>query len=60
MPFRRSPRITIDLDRQSPKLASAYSTGDSIDGTATVCVDHEVPFDDIDITFEGMPPYAPA
>lgn len=49
--FRRRPRIQIDLDQPS---VYTYTTGDRIDGTVSVTVDQEVPFDDIEITFEGM------
>lgn len=53
--FRRSrPRITIDLANQKPNLVNSYTTGDRIDGTATISVDHDIRFDDIDITFEGI------
>lgn len=48
--FRRRPRIQIDLDQPS---AYTYTTGDRIDGTVNVAVDHDVQFDDIEITFEG-------
>lgn len=48
--FRRRPRIQIDLDQPS---VYTYTTGDHIDGTVNVAVDHDVQFDDIEITFEG-------
>lgn len=48
--FRRRPRIQIDLDQPS---VYTYTTGDRIDGTVTVSVDYDVPFDDLEITFEG-------
>ena len=53
--FRRSrPKISIDLANQKPNLVNSYATGDRIDGTATISVDHDIRFDDIDITFEGI------
>lgn len=53
--FRRSrPKITVDLANQKPNLVNSYTTGDRIDGTATISVDHDIRFDDIDITFEGI------
>ena len=53
--FRRSrPKISIDLANQKPNLVNSYTTGDRIDGTATISVDHDIRFDDIDITFEGI------
>lgn len=51
--FRRPrPRIQIDLDRPS---LHTFTTGDHINGTATLTVDHELQFDDLEITFEGTP-----
>lgn len=51
--FRRPrPRIQIDLDRPS---LHTFTTGDHINGTATLTVDHELQFDDLEITFEGKP-----
>lgn len=47
------PRISIDLAGQDTGFVASYSTWDRIDGTVTVEVDHDVQFDDIDITFEG-------
>lgn len=48
--FRRRPRIQIDLDQPS---VYTYTTGDRIDGTVSVSVDHDVSFDEMEITFEG-------
>lgn len=50
--FRRArSRIAIDLDQPS---VHAFTTGDHINGTATLTVDHDLHFDEIEITFEGM------
>lgn len=54
--IRRRPKIQILFKDQKPNLVNAYTTGDRIDGTATITVDHDIPFDNIDITFEGAFP----
>lgn len=53
--LRRRPKIQIALKNQQPNLVNTYTTGDRIDGTATITVDHDIPFDHLDITFEGSP-----
>ncbi|PLB53314.1 hypothetical protein P170DRAFT_507982 [Aspergillus steynii IBT 23096] len=47
------PRVTIDIDGQDAGDAKTYTTFDSIEGNITIDVDHETPFHDIEITFEG-------
>ncbi|BCR82737.1 arrestin (or S-antigen), N-terminal domain protein [Aspergillus chevalieri] len=51
--LRRRPKIQIALKNQQPNLVNTYTTGDRIDGAATITVDHDIPFDNLDITFEG-------
>ncbi|KAH8435282.1 arrestin (or S-antigen), N-terminal domain protein [Aspergillus melleus] len=50
---RAQPKVTVDLQGQTEGLVSAYTTGDRIEGTATVTVDRDVRFDEVEITFEG-------
>lgn len=51
---RAQPKVTVDLQGQTEGLVNAYTTGDRIEGTATVTVDRDVRFDEVEITFEGM------
>ncbi|KAG2417995.1 hypothetical protein HFD88_001095 [Aspergillus terreus] len=50
---RARPKISIDLDGQQTGLVNSYTTGDCIQGTVTITADHDIRFDDVDITFEG-------
>lgn len=47
------PQVTIDLVGQKNGLVPSYTTWDHIDGTAAVEVDHDTPFDEVEITLEG-------
>ncbi|KAJ5503854.1 hypothetical protein N7463_006728 [Penicillium fimorum] len=51
---RSQPKIEIYLAGQKPGLVNSYTTGESIDGTITVTVEHETRFDEIEIVFEGI------
>ena len=51
---RAQPKVTVDLQGQTEGLVNTYTTGDRIEGTATITVDRDVRFDDVEITFEGM------
>ncbi|KGO74265.1 Arrestin-like, N-terminal [Penicillium italicum] len=51
---RNQPKIEIHVDGQKPGLVNSYTTGESIDGSVTVTVDHETRFDEIKIEFEGV------
>ncbi|KAJ5087024.1 hypothetical protein NUU61_008331 [Penicillium alfredii] len=50
---RSQPKIEIELMGQTPGLVSSYTTGDHIDGTATITVSQETRFDEIEIIFQG-------
>lgn len=50
---RSQPKIEIRLAGQTPGHVNSYTTGESIDGSITVTVDHETRFDEIEIAFEG-------
>ncbi|KAL2001015.1 hypothetical protein VTN02DRAFT_2346 [Thermoascus thermophilus] len=50
---RPRPRIGIDLLGQTDGLVNSYTTWDTIRGDVTVAVEHDTPFDDVEITFEG-------
>lgn len=50
---RSQPKIEINLVGQKPGLVSSYTTGDQIDGTVDVTVDHETRFDEIEIVLQG-------
>ncbi|KAJ5971641.1 uncharacterized protein N7479_001559 [Penicillium vulpinum] len=50
---RSQPKIEIYLANQKPGHVNSYTTGESIDGTITITVDHETRFDEIEIVFEG-------
>jgi hypothetical protein len=50
---RSQPKIEIHLAGQKPGHVNSYTTGESIDGSITVTVDHETRFDEIEIAFEG-------
>lgn len=51
--MRSRPKIEISLAGQKSGLVNSYTTGDSIDGTATITVDHETQFDEIEILLQG-------
>ncbi|CAG7983141.1 unnamed protein product [Penicillium nalgiovense] len=51
---RSQPKIEIRLAGQTPGHVNSYTTGESIDGSITVTVDHETRFDEIEIAFEGV------
>ncbi|KAJ5260915.1 hypothetical protein N7524_008548 [Penicillium chrysogenum] len=51
---RSQPKIEIHLAGQKPGHVNSYTTGESIDGSITVTVDHETRFDEIEIAFEGV------
>lgn len=51
---RCQPKIQLDLVGQKAGLVNSYTTGDQIEGTATITVDQETRFDDIEIVFQGM------
>lgn len=50
------PKINIELSNQADGLVKSYTSKDRIEGIATVTVDRDTRFDEIDITFEGMLP----
>ncbi|PWY88347.1 hypothetical protein BO70DRAFT_359787 [Aspergillus heteromorphus CBS 117.55] len=50
---RSRPKIDISLSSQKEGLVPSYTTGDVIEGTVTVTVDHDTRFDELEITFEG-------
>ncbi|KAK6539507.1 hypothetical protein TWF694_009726 [Orbilia ellipsospora] len=52
----QKPHITITLkgEREGRKLPYAFSTRDKIEGEVTIIPQHDVRFDDIFITFEGV------
>lgn len=52
---RAQPKVTVDLEGQTEGLVNTYTTGDCIEGTVTITVDRDVRFDEVEITFEGMP-----
>lgn len=53
---RSQPKVEIHLVGQKPGHVNSYTTGESIDGTITVTVEHETRFEDIEIVFEGTFP----
>jgi hypothetical protein len=50
---RSPPKIKVDLSGQQPGLVNSYTTGESIDGTATITVEQDTRFDEVEIVFEG-------
>lgn len=46
--------IQINLDELNPDSSCTYTTDDSINGTISITVGHDMQFDDIDISFEGL------
>jgi hypothetical protein len=50
---RSQPKIQINLLGQTPGLVNSYTTGDQIEGTVTVTVEHETRFDEVEIVLQG-------
>ncbi|KAJ5779807.1 hypothetical protein N7457_007527 [Penicillium paradoxum] len=50
---RSQPKIDIQIDGQKPGRVNSYTTGESIDGTVTIIVEHETRFEEVEIFFEG-------
>lgn len=50
---RSQPKIDINLQGQTPGLVNSYTTGDQIEGTATITVEHETRFDEVEIVLQG-------
>lgn len=50
---RSRPKVGIDLVDQKDGFVASYTTGDKIEGEVTVTAEHDIQFDDINITFEG-------
>ena len=50
---RSAPKVEINLSGQKPGFVSSYTTGDQIDGTAIITVDHGMRFDEIEIVLQG-------
>lgn len=48
------PDIQINLGELNPGSSYTYTTDDSINGTVSIAVGHDIHFDDIDISFEGL------
>lgn len=53
---RSQPKIEINLQGQTPGLVNSYTTGDQIEGTVTITVDHETRFDEVEIVLQGKNP----
>ncbi|KAJ5109724.1 hypothetical protein N7532_002369 [Penicillium argentinense] len=49
----RQPKVKVNLTVKCTGLANVYTTGDTIEGYATITVNRDTPFDEIDIIFEG-------
>ncbi|KAJ5981099.1 hypothetical protein N7481_008397 [Penicillium waksmanii] len=49
---RSQPNIDINLVGQKPGLVSSYTTGDHIEGTVTVTVEHETRFNEVEIVLQ--------
>lgn len=47
------PNIEIQLVGQQPRIVNSYTTGDQINGTAIITVEHETPFDEVEIVLQG-------
>ncbi|KAJ5588973.1 hypothetical protein N7537_011651 [Penicillium hordei] len=47
------PKIEIQLVGQQPRIVNSYTTGDQINGTAIITVEHETPFDEVEIVLQG-------
>lgn len=54
--FRRSrPHVSIELAEQKDGLVNSYTTLDQINGEVVITVDHDISFDNVEISFEGRP-----
>ncbi|KOS41077.1 hypothetical protein ACN38_g8057 [Penicillium nordicum] len=51
---RSQPKIEINIAGQKPGHVNSYTTGESIDGSITVTVEHETRFEEVEIVFEGV------
>ncbi|KAJ5593882.1 uncharacterized protein N7459_000090 [Penicillium hispanicum] len=51
---RSQPKIEIDLAEQQQGLVSSFTTGDPIEGTVIITVEHETRFDEVEIVLQGM------
>ncbi|KAJ9190948.1 hypothetical protein DTO164E3_9091 [Paecilomyces variotii] len=51
---RSRPKVGIDLVDQKDGFVASYTTGDKIEGEVTITAEHDIQFDDINITFEGL------
>ncbi|KAJ5161410.1 hypothetical protein N7492_006802 [Penicillium capsulatum] len=50
---RSQPKVEIELTGQKPRLVNSYTTGDQIEGVATITVEHDTRFDEVDIVLQG-------
>ncbi|CAI7661507.1 hypothetical protein PCG10_004702 [Penicillium crustosum] len=51
---RSQPKIEINITGQKPGHVNSYTTGESIDGSITVTVEHDTRFEEVEIVFEGV------
>ncbi|CAI7629339.1 unnamed protein product [Penicillium palitans] len=51
---RSQPKIEINLAGQKTGHVNSYTTGESIDGSITVTVEHDTRFEEVEIVFEGV------
>lgn len=51
---RSQPKIEIDLAGQEKGLVSSFTTGDTLEGTVLITVQHETRFDEVEIVLQGM------
>lgn len=51
---RSQPKIEINITGQKPGHVNSYTTGESIDGSITVTVEHDTRFEEVEIVFEGI------
>lgn len=50
---RSQPKVDIELNGQKPGFVNSYTTGDQIEGTAIISVDHDTRFDEVEIVLQG-------
>lgn len=50
---RSQPKVDIELIGQKPGLVNSYTTGDQIEGLATITVQQDTRFDEVEIVFQG-------
>ncbi|KAJ5884707.1 hypothetical protein N7495_009217 [Penicillium taxi] len=50
---RSKPKVDISFVEQRPNLVNSYTTGDHIEGTATITVEYETRFDEVEIVLQG-------